>query len=393
MKVLLSVAMLVAFALPTICENSVVAQEYSTKERELKRELEELEERELEREQMELHEERMEAWIEDNAEEFEQWAEKYAQSWEEWGEQFGQKMERWAEENEHKWESWADEYSQRWEEWAERMEAGEFGDEEMGILFERNLEMLKEMPLDTLIEGALHEGLGELKNAPFESLGELHELIGGALEQSLSKMEEELVEREIAGATQAQLKQQLRDLKTGDLQATLAKLQDAIAAKQKKHKHDGSDRLAELKALLEKSDLSSETQADIVTLLNRELAEVQDYEKQLAVKRAKEARVRGTQLHKLQLAKKAQAKDRALAKAAEARRVAEHLRAQEQDMHKAQKDFASSRRSLERHYAELKQRKDELVDKESEIEAMRREIKKLRKEVERMKKKQQKDKD
>ena len=394
MKALLTFSTLIAIALVTSNEFTLYAQEDSIGvELKLIQELEPLEERELEKEQMELHEEKIEAWVEEHAEEFEHWAEKHAQSWEEWGEQFGQKMERWAEEHEHKWESWAEDYSERWEEWGAKLKSGEIGEEDMGILIEQNLEMLKEMPLDTLIEGALQEGLGELKNAPFESLGELHELIGGALEQSLRNMEQE-----IAGASESDLKKKLRGLQTDELRVTLTKLQDAIDAKHKKHDHDATDKLAKLKKLLEKEgDLNEETKADILAALKKEFAEPHQRRKLAEKEKAKAkhalrlAKEKANSRHGM--SKEAAAKLQALQLEAEARKVAEYLKQQQRDMVATQKDLESSQRALQRHFMELEREKAELSSKESEIEVMRHEIKKLRREVERMKKKQQKDDD
>jgi hypothetical protein len=391
MKALLTISTLVAIALAGSNEYSLYAQEDSAEvELQLIQEIEKLEEQELKKEELELDEEKIEAWIVENTDELEQWAEEHAQSWEEWGERFGEKMERWAEENEQKWESWAEDYSQRWEEWGAKLESGEFGDEDMGILIERNLEMLKEMPLDTLIEGALHEGLGELKNAPFESLGELHELIGGALEQSLRNME-----KEIAGATESDLKKKLHGLQTGDLRVTLTKLQDAIDAKHKKHDHDATDKLAKLKTFLEKnSDLSEETKADILAALKKEFAESNARSRLPKKEKAKLARLLAKEKAKFKqdLNKEEAARYQALQRAAEAKK-AEYLKLQQQDMMATQKDLETSQRALKRHYHELEREKAELSTKESEIDAMRREIAKLRKEVERMKKRKQKDED
>ena len=95
--------------------------------------------------------------------EIEKWAEQHAREWEKWGERLEQKMERWAQQQEKQWEGWAEQYSRQWEEWGSKLEAGEIDSQQMNELLDKNLKMLKEMPLDRLIDGALKESLGELK--------------------------------------------------------------------------------------------------------------------------------------------------------------------------------------------------------------------------------------
>lgn len=135
--------------------------------------------------ELEIDEEAIEDFFEESGEEIEEWAERHADAWESWAEKFEWKMERWAKETEEKWEKWADQYSGRWEKWGDKLEAGEIKGEELAKLMESNLEMLSDMPLGELIEGALKNSLGELEDAPFESLDELGEIVGGAIEQSL----------------------------------------------------------------------------------------------------------------------------------------------------------------------------------------------------------------
>ena len=142
--------------------------------------------------EFEIDGKQIESFIEENGEELEDWAERHAKAWEKWAEKFEKKMESWAEETEEEWEEWAEKYSGRWEKWADKLEADEIKGEELGELLESNLEMLGDMPLGELIEGALKNSLGELEDAPFESIDELGEIIGGAIEQSLGALESEL---------------------------------------------------------------------------------------------------------------------------------------------------------------------------------------------------------
>ena len=134
--------------------------------------------------------ERIEQWAEEHGEELEVWAEEYSGQWEEWAQGFETKMESWANEQEKVWEDWAEGYSQKWESWGEQLESGELSKEEMGELIERNLEMLGDMPIGPMIEGLMEQGMGGLKEAPWESLNDLKDMLEDSLEQSLQGIEE-----------------------------------------------------------------------------------------------------------------------------------------------------------------------------------------------------------
>ncbi len=346
-------------------------------------------------------------------EKIEQWAEKHAGEWEKWAEKFESKMERWAESQESQWEDWAEAYSKRWEDWGAKLESGEFKPEEMQALLERNLEMLKDMPLASLIDGALKEGLGELKNAPFNSLAELHELIGGSLEQSLQAMEEEL-----AAVSGSEIKGALKNLKTEDLHEAIKKLQHAIEIKQNKGDVAAAETIARLEGVLKKTDnLQSKEKAEILEVLRREMADA----RALQAKRAEEMTEDRQKMSKQQFAEAMQQKAMAMAAAARAKEMAalaermvqekrnlelgklktlsakidaekanELARAAEEIALKKQAmddELRIQKSSLERYYADLKKQKAELETKESAIAAMKREIQELRQEVERMKKK------
>lgn len=359
-------------------------------------------------------------------EKIEQWAEKHAVAWEKWAEKFESKMERWAESQESQWEDWAEKYSQRWEDWGAKLESGDIKAEEIQALVERNLEMLKDMPIDSMIDSALKEGLGELKNAPFDSLSELHELIGGSLEQSLQAMENEL-----AAVTESEIKNKLKHLKTKDLHEAIKKLQGAIEIKQNQSDLDAADTISRLEAMLKKSSgLGSKEKDKILEALHRELSDARALQSKHAKDITKERGLPTKQQYAEAMNQKAKAKaaaDRAREiailsekMAMEKLKYSEELAKQKKAMEpyfkeltkikeeaaKAEKardraiaaekiarekqllnaDLEKQKLSLEHYYLDLKKQKAELEDKESEIDAMRREIQELRKEVERMKK-------
>jgi hypothetical protein len=275
-------------------------------------------------------------------------------------------MEAWAENQEEHWEKWADSYSEHWEDWAEKLESGEFDPKELNELLENNLEMLGEMPLGDMIEGALKEGLGELENAPFESLGELSELVGGALEQSLEKMEHEL-----SGVAASEMRAKLSGLKTNELKNALHHLRHALDAKQTEMDKNAAEHIHELDKLMKKDgewELSKRNAAEA-----RELADL----KMMAEKVAQQRKTVEKQA-------RAMAQDRkALQAVAEAQLQAQLAKKNQLQGKKKQEVFEETIRTL---YEDLKEEKEELSQKKSEIESMRREIELLRKEVERMKK-------
>ena len=345
----------------------------------------------------------------------EQWAEKHAEAWEKWGENFESKMERWAESQEKQWADWADKYSQSWEAWGEKLEAGDIDPDEIEALVERNLEMLKDMPLDSLIDGALKEGLGGFKNAPFDSLADLNELIGGSLEQSLKAMEKEL--SMVAGS---EIKDKLKDLKTQDLHEAIKKLQGAIEIKQSKSNRESAGTLARLEAMIKKSaDLGEKEKANIMEILQRELSDARALQVKIAeddtlaetmnsqaramaaADKAKEMAVqaehmaRAVQKNRADLAKqkdltKLKKRKADALMAAKAKEAAEKLARQKKQSYA---NLKKEKANLERYYANLKTQKESLESKESAIAAMKREIQDLRKEVERMKKQASKKKD
>lgn len=354
--------------------------------------------------------------IELDEKQIEEWADKHAEAWEKWGEKFESKMEKWAQSQEKQWENWAEKYSQRWEDWAEKIESGEIKPEEIQAVVERNLEMLKEMPLESLIDGALKEGLGELKNAPLDSLSDLQGLIGGSLEQSLQAMEEEL-----AMVAESEIKNRLKDLNTKDLHEAIKKLQGAIEIKNAKNEQDAAGTISLLETMLKKSsNLEAKEKDKILAHLHRELADaralqskhdddVRDLKDRAMSDRAKAKAMAAT--HAMAAAQKAQEmahlaemlaqkqkddveavtrKDQLAAYQAERQRAKEKaLLAKKRSIENSKLSEAEVvKKSLAQYYSDLKEQKAELESKESAIEAMKREIQELRKEVERMKKKQ-----
>ena len=232
------------------------------------------EEIQLNEEQMEAFGERIEEFFEGNSEELEAWAERHADAWESWAEKFESKMERWAERTEEQWEGWAEEYSERWEDWGDQLEAGEIDREELAKLMENNLEMLSEMPLGDLIDGALKNSLGELKDAPLESLDELGDIVGGAIEQSLKALEDEF-----EGGIDINI--EMGNKRRNNLKSALSKLQDSIERKRNQLERDSDKKLARMTELLKrKKDLDEEDVEKIVEKLKAEMAAANEKELQ-----------------------------------------------------------------------------------------------------------------
>ncbi len=135
-----------------------------------------------------------ERWAEENSEELDAWSEKYSDDWESWSKSFGRSVERLAEEQEDIWGQWAQRYEGDLQRFADRLERDGIQSDNVGELVERNLKMLSKMPLGQLVDRAMEEGLGELSEAPWESLGELGDLAQNAFEKPLGEVIEVLEE-------------------------------------------------------------------------------------------------------------------------------------------------------------------------------------------------------
>lgn len=143
-------------------------------------------------EQVEEIGEAIEEWMEENSEEIEEWVEQHGGDWGEWAEEFEKKMNRWAKGQERVWERWADSYSGRWEKWSKTLESNQIDSFELEKIIEGNLEMLSDIPLGQLIDGALKEGLSHLEDAPWESIDGLQGMIRRSIDQSVELVEDEL---------------------------------------------------------------------------------------------------------------------------------------------------------------------------------------------------------
>ena len=135
-----------------------------------------------------------ERWAEENSEELEAWSEKHSDDWDSWSQNFGRSVERLAAEQEGIWAQWAQHYEGDVEKWADRLDRDGLQTDDVGELVQRNLKMLSKMPLGQLVDRAMEEGLGELSEAPWESLGELGDLAQNAFEKPIGEIIEVLDE-------------------------------------------------------------------------------------------------------------------------------------------------------------------------------------------------------
>ena len=134
--------------------------------------------------------EAIEQWLRDNSEELESWSEEYGDRWGAWAKRFEKKISRWAKSHERDWNDWSKEYSDRLEAWSRKLESDELEVDQLGKLIENNIEMLSDIPLGKLIDGALKEGLSQLEDAPWDSIDDLQSMIRRSIEQSVEKAEE-----------------------------------------------------------------------------------------------------------------------------------------------------------------------------------------------------------
>lgn len=365
MKFLLRMSALFAFALFGFNTLSAIAQEESPSDIEI-----------------ELNLEHLESLVQSNEKEIAEWAEKNAKKWESWAERFESKMEKWAENQERHMEKWGQEYGKRWEKWAEKMESGDFNADEMQALLEENLKMLGDMPLGELLESGLQESLGELQNAPWENLGELHELIGGSLELSLRSMEKEL-----KGKLPKELNLKLKELNTKDLQAALNHLQQSLDVQNKNLDSNATEKIVELEELFKrKSEWKAKAESKAVKVLQREWADAALLKGKMNEKSVKAAYARAIELKKSM-------EHESRAAAAKINQAAKQLEVEKYVLEASKKAMKESKKGLSRYYEVLKKQKSELNTQDTEIEVMRREVQLLRLEIELLKTQKANDKD
>ena len=144
--------------------------------------------------------EKLERWAEENSDELEAWSDKYGEQWEDFGERFSKSLERLAEDQEGVWTEWAERYEKDIERWADRLDSDELTAESIGGFVESNLEMLSKMPLGQMVDQALEDGVGELRDAPWDSLGELGKLASSALQEPIKELESLTGDREMQRA-------------------------------------------------------------------------------------------------------------------------------------------------------------------------------------------------
>lgn len=136
----------------------------------------------------------LERLAEENAQELENWSAKYAQQWEAWGDRFEQRLGQIAEDQEGVWRTWSSRYEKDLNRWAEKLESDELEPKQLGEFVEKNLDMLSKMPLGQMVDQVLEDGVGELKDAPWESLEELGALAQNSLNESMGEIQKTLDE-------------------------------------------------------------------------------------------------------------------------------------------------------------------------------------------------------
>ena len=308
--------------------------------------------------------EKIEAWAEEHSGELEAWAEKYSGQWEEWAAGFESKMERWAAEQEGVWEDWADEFSAKWEDWGAKLESGEIDPDEMGEVIERNLKMLGEMPIGPMIEGLMKEGMGGLKDAPWESLNDIQDMVQDSLELSLKGMEDMAKE---GGADWARSSDEFRGV--------LEKMQKGLDVKLKKLDSESAKKLGKLKKVLAEKELSTEQREKILKMA--------ETIKDARVRQAAEMKAKADAVRKEALAKRKSASKKAdKARSGDDEALSKFNEA----LKKRAKAKNINKEALERVLEQARKQRDEMKSKESDLDALRDEIRKLRDEVKRLKK-------
>jgi hypothetical protein len=135
---------------------------------------------------------------------------------------------------------------------------------------ERNLDLISKMPLGQMVDQVLKEGIGELGNAPWESLEELGALAQQSLEEPLGELAEMLDEgseqrREVERSA-LKLKESLNRLKQ-DLDQKLSAPSDTVDQPERSTVADADPRVKALKKLRQRKDVTPDQRERIDQLI------------------------------------------------------------------------------------------------------------------------------
>ena len=133
--------------------------------------------------------ERLGEWMDEHGKELGAWTDQHGDDWGQWAEQFEKRAQTWAKGQERQWESWAQKYTKEMEGMAEQLEDGDMSSDQIESLVKKNLRMLSAIPIGDMIQSGLKEGLGELEDAPWQSLDELKAVAGNAIADSVEEVE------------------------------------------------------------------------------------------------------------------------------------------------------------------------------------------------------------
>ena len=325
--------------------------------------------------------------IEAQAKQIEKWVESYSRDWEKWAERFEKKMEKMAEKHEAKWTEWAEQYTERWDNWAEKLESGKLDTAELDKLVEQNLKLMAEMPIGDLIESTLKETMGELEDAPLESLAELGQLVERSLHQSLEQLDkidpaqyEEKAKKYWDSLTR--LKQQLNsDSEWSELSKDKLKKLEKLLKSKKLNREQR--RAIELSVLQQTQAMEQQRQA-LEALQQKRSANRAQLDNRRAAEKARSlaeaARVQSAEARKrAELAQKA-----AVEKAkAYMEKAAKRSVQKKRDKEKAAAGKVPA--NLKTIYEAIAQQADKIESREKELLEMSREIKRLRNEIRKLK--------
>ncbi len=181
-----------------------------------------------------------EAWGERLEDAMEAWGEQQAEVWEKWAEEFGAGWEAWAEDHEQHWNAWGEKFEAAWEEWGEKIERGELSKKEFEELWQKNLEMLGEMPIGELYEQIM-KSTEQLKDIPFEKMQGMEDLLRESVAHALSGLEH--LRQDVEGSEEDRASQ------VKSLTKLLERMQSGLDAKRVELDAAAAAQLAELKAL------------------------------------------------------------------------------------------------------------------------------------------------
>lgn len=319
-----------------------------------------------------------EEWAQLHDAEMKRWADEQAQHWAEWSKAYEQHWKEWSEQHEQHWKEWAKTYEQEWKNWEQAWQQGQYDPAQLRQLYQRNLEMLGQMPLQELTAGVV-EQTERLKDAPWEGLAEAQALVRQSIASALRDMESSTnTDASADVATRLEV-----------LKKTLQELQERLNVVQQQLDHAARRQLKAARQQME--SLERERQLVQKETAKSALRRALEQETRARLQQAVDAKVLEQQRRAIEQQQRLLEESLGDGNKALLSRELERARVRSFQQPPALPSEASMQRHAETIKAQsaliqrLSGERQQVVEKDAEIQVLRDEIRQLRKELEQQK--------